>query len=257
MPQRAQRRRNESNTPTGGGGKGSRRHSYPVIPPLQNPVRPGNPTQPISKTTSKQPDLQEWEEEPTEEDVLILELIIGIFDAKLRKELICRAGDTDYIGLLEIAKASYSTNITQAATVSDGTNMEDGLTEEETQISTLNNGGSNGNEETNVNLRQELYRESSDEIERGVVTEIEKQHDTDSVREKPTRSEMRDAKEKGTTPHSQRESEVRLRPGATREEREEIEEQNRPRDKYRRATMMMRQRSQDRERDGNGEMGEK
>jgi hypothetical protein len=215
MPQKAQRRRNESNTPTGGGGKGSRRHSYPVIPPLQNPVIPGKPTQPTYKTTSERLKQQEWEEEPTEEDVLILEPIIGIFDVKLRKELIRRAGDTNYMGLLKIAEAWYSTEITQAATISDITNVVDGLTEEETQVPTLYNGGSNGNEETNVNLRHELYCESSDEIERGVVTEIEAQPDTENIRERPTRSKMGKAKEEGTPPHSKRESEVRLRPGAT------------------------------------------
>ena len=117
--------------------------------------------------------------------MLILELIIGIFDVKLRKELIRRVGDTDYMGLLEIAKAWYSTENTQAATTSDKLNMVDGLTEEKARMVALYNEGSDENERTNVNLRQELHRELGDETNREIVTGTGAQPDTESIRKRP------------------------------------------------------------------------
>ncbi|MCP4098142.1 MAG: hypothetical protein GY748_18070, partial [Planctomycetaceae bacterium] len=143
------------------------------------------PIQPINNTTPERPDQRKGGEKPTEEDVLILELIIGIFDVTLRSELIRRASDTDYMGLVEVAKAWYSTKSAQAATMSEETNRVDGLTEEKAQMATLYNGGSNGNEETNVNLRQELHRELSDETKREIVTGTGAQPDTESIRKRP------------------------------------------------------------------------
>ncbi len=92
--------------------------------------RIGKPIQPINNTAPERPDQRKGGEKPTEEDVLILELIIGIFDVTLRSELIRRASDTDYMGLAEVAKAWYSTKNTQAATMSEETNRVDGLTKE-------------------------------------------------------------------------------------------------------------------------------
>jgi len=55
------------------------------------------------------------------EDMLVLELIGGVFNEKLRGELIRRSGETDYEGLLKVAQNWHTSEITRAGLASDGT----------------------------------------------------------------------------------------------------------------------------------------
>ena len=89
-------------------------------------LRTGKPIQTLINTTPEQPDQRKGGEKPTEEDVLILELVIGTFDVTLRSELINKASNTDYRGLVKVAKAWYSTKGTQAAAMSEETIRVDG-----------------------------------------------------------------------------------------------------------------------------------
>ena len=55
------------------------------------------------------------------EDMLVLELIGGVFDENLRTELIRRSGEADYEGLLKIAQNWHTSAITINGLASEGT----------------------------------------------------------------------------------------------------------------------------------------
>ena len=55
------------------------------------------------------------------EDMLVLELINGVFDEKLRGELIRRSGETNYEGLVKVAQNWHTSEITRAGLASDET----------------------------------------------------------------------------------------------------------------------------------------
>ncbi len=55
------------------------------------------------------------------EDMLVLELINGVFDAKLRGELIRKSSDTGYDELVKIAQNWHTAEITQAGLAQDKT----------------------------------------------------------------------------------------------------------------------------------------
>ena len=54
-----------------------------------------------------------------EEEILILELIKGAYDSKLRQELIHQSHETGFEGLVKIAKAPDATNTLQAGLALD------------------------------------------------------------------------------------------------------------------------------------------
>lgn len=161
----------------------------------------------------------------TEEDVLVLELITKVFDAKLRGELIRRASDTDYEGLVKIAKTWHTANIIQAVLLvseidPDHENWHTPENYDEIDVgndvdinkdwkrreieygSKLSNGGNN--EESNVNLRQELYRKSSDEIHRGSVTIAETWPDIEITQAGLALDEVEKAARRSAPLHTQR-----------------------------------------------------
>ena len=222
VPQRAQEsEKNGSNTPAGGGGQGSKRHSYPVIPPLHNPAinqeltqQNSRVPQPTCKTTSNQ------------------------------------ANNTGYEGMLKIAKTRHTANIVTTSNTLGDTKARNKLTKEMTRVSKLSNGGSN--EESNVNSRQELYRKSSDEIHRGIVTTAETWPDTEITQTGLALDKAEKAARRIAPVYIQREDKEGLQ---LRAKQTEITEQDRSRDKYRQAVAMTRQRSRDKEKDDGKETG--
>ena len=224
MPWRRQRSNDsESNTHTESGGKESKRYYHPVTPPPQNPVTTQKPTQPTHEPTTEPTKQSEGGKLPTE-DVLILELIIEIPDAKLRDEIINRAGNADYGELENIVKNWHYAGSIRTMLGLGENKSGDGLTEEKTEVLKLGNGKSN------VKLHQEPDQ-ASDRGYRKLDRTTDTRPKNEITQTRPARERTKEEKHNAPV-YTQRVNEKRLW-RATRGREGKIERQDRSGNRYR------------------------